>query len=92
MPAKSHWAVRIDQPPYYAYPLKTGITFTYLGVNVNEQARIKMKSGDFIANMFAAGEIAAGNVLHRGYLAGFGLTMGAVLGRIAGREAANELK
>jgi tricarballylate dehydrogenase len=91
-PVKSHWAVRIDEPPFYAYPLRTGITFTYLAVEVNEQARIKWKDGRLCDNMFAAGEMAAGNVLRRGYLAGFGLTMGAVLGRIAGEEAANAIK
>lgn len=91
-PVKSHWAVRIDKPPFYAYPLKTGITFTYLAVEVNEQARIKWKDRRICNNMFAAGEMAAGNVLRRGYLAGFGLTMGAVLGRIAGEEAANAVK
>jgi tricarballylate dehydrogenase len=91
-PVKSHWAVRIDKPPFYAYPLKTGITFTYLAVEVNEQARIKWKDRRLCNNMFAVGEMAAGNVLRRGYLAGFGLTMGAVLGRIAGEEAANAVK
>lgn len=91
-PQKSHWAVKIEKPPFYAYPLKTGITFTYLGVEVNEQATIKMSNGSLSKNMFAAGEMVAGNVLRRGYLAGFGLTMGAVLGRIAGREAANATK
>lgn len=91
-PPKSHWALKIDTPPYYAYPLKVGITFTYLGVKVNEHARITMKDGSLTENMFACGEITAGNVLRRGYLAGFGLTLGATLGRIAGREAANGIK
>lgn len=88
-PLKSHWAIKIEEPPFYAYPLRTGITFTYLGVKVNAQANIQMNDGNPSKNMFACGEIVAGNVLKRGYLAGFGLTMGAVLGRIAGREAAN---
>ncbi|TCT21712.1 tricarballylate dehydrogenase [Melghiribacillus thermohalophilus] len=91
-PPKSHWAVKIDQPPYYAYPLKAGITFTYLGVKVNEHARMIMEDGSLAKNMFASGEITAGNVLKRGYLAGFGLTLGATLGRIAGREAANGIR
>ncbi|KQB92911.1 MULTISPECIES: FAD-dependent tricarballylate dehydrogenase TcuA [Geobacillus] len=91
-PKKSHWALKIDTPPYYAYPLKAGITFTYLGVKVNEQARMIMKDGRLAENMFACGEIASGNVLKRGYLAGFGLTLGATLGRIAGREAAYAVK
>lgn len=85
---KSHWALPIDTPPYYGYPLRPGITFTYLGVRVNEQARIVMNSGRPAPNVYAAGEIMAGNVLGRGYLAGVGLTIGAVFGRIAGEEAA----
>jgi tricarballylate dehydrogenase len=87
-PPKSHWARTIDTPPYYAYPLRPGITFTYLGTRVNDAARILMEDGRPSANMFAAGEIMAGNVLGQGYLAGIGMTIGSVFGRIAGREAA----
>ncbi len=88
VPPKSHWARAIDTPPYYGYPLRPGITFTYLGVAVNEQAGVVMLDGKPARNIFAAGEIMAGNILGRGYLAGFGLTIGSVFGRIAGREAA----
>jgi tricarballylate dehydrogenase len=87
-PPKSHWARPIDMPPYYGYPLRPGITFTYLGVTVNEQARVIMQDGCPAKNIFAAGELMAGNILRKGYLAGFGLTIGSVFGRIAGREAA----
>jgi len=87
-PPKSHWARRIDTPPYYGYPLRPGITFTYLGVKVDEAARVVMDDGRPAKNIFAAGEVMAGNILGRGYLAGFGLTIGSVFGRIAGREAA----
>ena len=87
-PPKSHWAVRIDTPPYYGYPLRPGITFTYLGLSVDEGARVMMHDGRSAKNIFAAGEIMAGNILGKGYLAGFGLTIGSVFGRIAGREAA----
>jgi tricarballylate dehydrogenase len=87
-PPKSHWARRIETPPFYGYPLRPGITFTYLGVAVNEHARVIMQDGRPAPNIFAAGEIMAGNILTRGYLAGFGLTIGSVFGRIAGREAA----
>ncbi len=88
-PPKSHWARAIDKPPYYAYPLKPGITFTYLGVKVNKKARVLMENGRPVENVFAAGEIMAGNILGKGYMAGFGLTIGTVFGRIAGKEAAN---
>jgi tricarballylate dehydrogenase len=87
-PPKTHWARRIEEAPFYAYPVRPGITFTYLGVRVNQEARMQMADGSAAANMFAAGEIMAGNVLGEGYAAGIGMTIGAVFGRIAGREAA----
>ena len=87
-PPKSHWALPLDTPPFSAYPLRPGITFTYLGTRVDQRARVRMADGRPSANMFAAGEIMAGNVLGQGYLAGIGMTIGAVFGRVAGREAA----
>jgi tricarballylate dehydrogenase len=87
-PRKSHWAVPIEKPPFYGYPLRPGITFTYMGVEINDEARVIMHDRRPSANVFAAGEVMAGNILGRGYLAGFGLTIGAVFGRIAGTEAA----
>jgi tricarballylate dehydrogenase len=91
-PPKSHWARRIERGPFYAYPVRPGITFTYLGTRVDRDARMLMKAGDPAANMFAAGEIMAGNVLGRGYAAGIGMTIGSVFGRIAGREAATNAR
>jgi tricarballylate dehydrogenase len=90
-PPKSHWARKIETAPFYAYPVRPGITFTYLGTRVDEQARILMRDGRPSANMFAAGEIMAGNVLGQGYAAGVGMTIGSVFGRIAGREAARRV-
>jgi tricarballylate dehydrogenase len=87
-PIKSNWALPIDTPPFYGYALRPGITFTYLGVQVDEGTRIKF-GGVPSKNLFAAGEIMAGNVLGKGYLAGIGMTIGTAFGRIAGREAAN---
>jgi tricarballylate dehydrogenase len=91
-PPKTHWARRIETAPFYAYPVRPGITFTYLGTRVNRDARMIMADGRPSANMFAAGEIMAGNVLGRGYAAGIGMTIGAVFGRIAGREAARNAR
>ena len=91
-PPKSHWAQSVTEPPFYAYPLRPGITFTYLGVRVNDQARVMMADGRPTTNLFATGEIMAGNILGRGYLAGFGMTIGTVFGRIAGREAARYVR
>jgi tricarballylate dehydrogenase len=87
-PPKSNWALPIDEPPFFAYALRPGITFTYLGVGVGLDARVLREGGDAFENVFAAGEIMAGNILRRGYLAGFGMTIGTVFGRIAGDEAA----
>jgi tricarballylate dehydrogenase len=86
-PPKSHWARRIEQAPFYAYPVRPGITFTYLGTRIDRDARMVMSDGRPAANMFAAGEIMAGNVLGQGYAAGIGMTIGSVFGRIAGRGA-----
>jgi tricarballylate dehydrogenase len=91
-PPKTHWARKIEAAPYLAYPVRPGITFTYLGTRVNKQARMVMKDGKPAANMFAAGEIMAGNVLGKGYAAGIGMTIGSVFGRVAGREAARNAK
>ena len=87
-PPKSHWARPIDRAPFYAYPVRPGITFTYLGTRVDRDARMQMAAGGGADNMFAAGEIMAGNVLGQGYAAGVGMTIGSVFGRIAGESAA----
>ena len=87
-PPKTHWARALDTPPFFGYPLRPGITFTYLGVTADERSRVIMADGKPAANIFAAGEIMAGNVLGQGYLAGIGMTIGTVFGRIAGKEAA----
>jgi tricarballylate dehydrogenase len=86
VPNKTHWAQRLDTAPFHAYPLRPGITFTYLGVKVDEHARVLMKGG-VAENIFAAGEIMAGNILGRGYVAGVGMTIGTVFGEIAGRAS-----
>jgi tricarballylate dehydrogenase len=87
-PEKTHWAQRLDTPPFAAYPLRPGITFTYLGVRVDGNARVLAADGAPFENVYAAGEIMAGNVLRNGYIAGIGMTIGTVFGRIAGESAA----
>ncbi len=87
-PPKTHWALKLDTPPFYAYPLRPGITFTYLGVAVNQKAQVLLENGEPTENIYAAGEIMAGNVLGKGYCAGTGMSIGAVFGRIAGGQAA----
>ena len=95
-PPKNHWARPLDTPPFYSYPLRPGITFTYLGVTVDDRARVVLQNDQPCPNIFAAGEIMSGNILGQGYMAGFGMTIGTVYGRIAGKESVryvvNELK
>jgi tricarballylate dehydrogenase len=85
---KSNWALPLDRPPFFGLPLKPGITFTYMGVAVDEVARVLSRNGRPFNNVYAAGEIMAGNILTVGYLAGIGMTIGSVFGRLAGKEAA----
>jgi tricarballylate dehydrogenase len=91
-PNKTNWARAVDKPPFYGYPLRPGITFTYLSVRVNDKAQVLMENGQPTANLFASGEIMSGNILGKGYLAGFGMTIGTVFGRIAGQEAARRAR
>ncbi len=86
-PAKTHWARPIDTPPFFGYALRPGITFTYLGLKVNERAQVHF-GGRPSDNLFVAGEMMAGNVLGKGYTAGVGMSIGTAFGRIAGTEAA----
>ena len=91
-PPKTHWARTIDTPPYFGYPLRCGITFTYLGVVVDERARMIMQDDKPSTNIFAAGEIMAGNILGKGYLGGIGMAIGTAFGRAAGKEAARHVR
>lgn len=86
-PAKTHWARTIDAPPYYGFALRPGVTFTYLGLRVNDRAAVHF-GGRPSPNLFVAGEMMAGNVLGKGYTAGVGMAIGTAFGRIAGTEAA----
>jgi tricarballylate dehydrogenase len=91
-PNKTNWARSVDKAPFYGYPLRPGITFTYLGVRVNDKAQVLMDNGQPAGNLFASGEIMSGNILGKGYLAGFGMTIGTVFGRLAGQEAARRAR
>lgn len=86
---KSNWAQRLDQPPFRAYPVTGGITFTYGGVQVAESCAVLGADGSPINGLYAAGEMVGG-VFYEGYPGGSGLTSGAVFGRDAGRHAAKQ--
>jgi tricarballylate dehydrogenase len=84
---KSNWANTLDTPPYKAYPVTGGITFTYGGLKIDTNSKVIDTKGDIIEGLFACGEIVGG-VFFYGYPGGSGLTSGAVFGRNAGYSAA----
>ena len=86
-PAKTHWARTIDTAPFFAYALKPGVTFTYLGLKTDASSAVHFE-GRPSPNLFVAGEMMAGNVLGKGYTAGVGMSIGTAFGRIAGTQAA----
>jgi len=86
-PAKTNWALRLDTPPFVAYSVCCGITFTYGGVMANGAAEVMHRDGTPIPGLYAAGEITGG-IFYHNYPSGAGLMLGAVFGRIAGTRAA----
>lgn len=88
LPPKSHGATPLLVPPFACYPLRPGITFTHFGVAVDDCMRVMKTDGRPAHRMFAAGMIMAANVLGEGYLAGLGVTISTVFGRMAGEAAA----
>jgi tricarballylate dehydrogenase len=89
-PAKSNWALPINSPPYIAYSVACGITFTYGGIQIDTQGRVINTEGDLIPGLYATGEIT-GNFFYHNYPGGAGLMRGAVFGRIGGANAAAEV-
>jgi tricarballylate dehydrogenase len=86
-PDKTNWAVRLDQPPFRAYAVTAGITFTYGGIQVNREAEVVDQLDRPLPGLFASGEITGG-FFYGNYPGGAGLMRGAVFGRLAGRNAA----
>jgi tricarballylate dehydrogenase len=84
---KTNWANTIDTPPFEAYAVTCGITFTFGGLRVDTNAAVQNVDGGPIGGLFAAGELVGG-LFYFNYPGGSGLTSGAVFGRIAGASAA----
>jgi tricarballylate dehydrogenase len=86
---KSNWAQTLDTPPYEAYGVVPGITFTFGGIRIDLDGRVLDVDGYVIPGLFAAGEMVGG-LFYFNYPGGSGLTSAAVFGRIAGETAARE--
>jgi tricarballylate dehydrogenase len=87
---KTNWANALDKPPFKAFPVTCGITFTYAGLRVDNSATVLDCDGKKISGLYACGELIGG-IFSAGYPGGSGLTSGAVFGRIAGRTAAQRV-
>ena len=87
MPDKSNWAQPLDSPPFRAYPVTGGITFTFGGLRVDQNAQVLANDWTVIEGLYTCGEMVGG-LFHHNYPGGSGLTSGVVFGRIAGRAAA----
>ena len=85
---KSNWAQKLDTPPFKAFPVTGGITFTYGGLKVDGDGAVMTESGATIPSLYACGELVGG-VFYGGYPGGSGLTSGTVFGRRAGIGAAS---
>jgi tricarballylate dehydrogenase len=86
---KSNWANTLDTPPYEAYAVTCGITFSFGGLRINTDGQVINTDGEPIPGLYAAGELVGG-IFYFNYPGGSGLTNGAVFGRIAGASAARD--
>ena len=84
---KSNWANTLDTPPFEAYAVTCGITFSFGGLRINTNAQVISTDGEPIPGLYAAGELVGG-IFYFNYPGGSGLTNGAVFGKIAGASAA----
>ncbi len=84
---KSNWANTLDTPPFEAYAVTCGITFSFGGLKINTDAQVISSDGAPIPGLYAAGELVGG-IFYFNYPGGTGLTNGAVFGKIAGTNAA----
>jgi tricarballylate dehydrogenase len=88
---KSNWANPLDAPPYKAFAVTCGITFTFGGIAITPDAQVIDADGGTIPGLFAAGEMI-GDLFYNNYPGGTGLTAGSVFGRIAGTCAARHAR
>jgi len=84
---KTNWANPLDTPPFHAYHVTTGVTFTFGGLKISKQGEVEDLYGRIIPGLYAAGEMVGGLFFHN-YASGTGLMSGATFGRLAGRSAA----
>ena len=89
-PPKTNWALPIDTPPYYAFAVTCGITFTFGGLRIDKRAQVLDTEDILMPGLYAAGELVGG-LFYQNYPGGTGLCSGAVFGKIAGTSAARDV-
>lgn len=87
---KSNWALPLDKPLFYAFPVKAGLTFTYGGLKTNNMMQLLNEDNQIIPNLFACGELVGG-LFYENYPGGAGLMFGSVSGRVAGKVASSSI-
>ncbi len=85
---KSNWANPFDKPPFEAFCVTAGVTFTFGAIKIGSQAEVQDTTETAIPGLFACGEMVGGLFYHN-YASGTGLMSGAVFGRLAGRGASD---
>jgi len=86
-PEKTNWALRVEQGPFYAFPVTCGITFAFGGLHVNTNGEVLNQNQEPIQGLFAAGEMVGG-IFYKNYPGGSGLMSGSVYGKVSGEHAA----
>lgn len=89
-PPKTNWALPLDTPPYEAYAVTCGITFTFGGLRINRRGQVMDTTDNPIPGLYAAGELVGGLFYHN-YAGGAGLMQGSVFGKLAGSSAAEDV-
>ncbi len=83
---KSNWANTVDEPPFEAYAVTCGVTFTFGGLKIDTVGRVLDTDANVIPGLHAAGELVGG-LFYFNYPGGTGLMAGSIFGRIAGTTA-----
>jgi len=88
---KSNWANTIEDPPFEAYGVTCGVTFSFGGLKINNDGEVQDTGGNSIPGLYAAGELVGG-IFYHNYPGGTGLTSGSVFGKLSGTSAASYVK
>lgn len=84
---KSNWALPIDEPPFYCFVARPGVTFAFGGLKITPEAKVLSTQNEPITGLWAVGN-STSEFFYGNYPLGSALTRGATFGRRAGTDAA----